>query len=220
VSSNLAHLPRAATFTVAAETLKITQDPAPCRFELSRSQAAAEADGGRVAVDVSTPDGCTWSAVSGDGWIVVTSGASGSAGGTVGLEVAPNTGGSRTGAVTIAGIGFTIVQSAGTPATPSPTPPAPEPPPPTAPEPTPPAPAPPEPDTGDLQFQGEVIDVSGRCPDLTFSVAGYAVVTDENTDYSDVSCRDLERKSRSVIVVGVLRDDGRVRAVSIVRLRD
>jgi hypothetical protein len=63
-------------------------------------------------VNVSTSNGCSWSAGSNASWITITSGGSGTGDGTVRYLVAPNVGGARTGTLTIAGHTFTVTQAA------------------------------------------------------------------------------------------------------------
>ena len=63
-------------------------------------------------MNVTSQSGCPWSAVSNDGWITVTSGASGSGNGTVNYSVAVNNSlDSRTGTMTIAGQTFMVNQA-------------------------------------------------------------------------------------------------------------
>ena len=61
---------------------------------------------------VTTTAACAWTAASGAPWITVTSGASGTGNGSVGLSIAANTGAARSGTVTIAGQTFTVNQAA------------------------------------------------------------------------------------------------------------
>jgi Putative binding domain, N-terminal/Viral BACON domain len=68
--------------------------------------------GGAGTVSVTSPSGCTWSAVSTVSWIHITSGASGTGNGTVGYSVETNTGAARNGVLAIAGQTFTVNQSA------------------------------------------------------------------------------------------------------------
>ncbi len=91
-----------------------TNPPASCSFTLSATRAAYDsaAKTGTAGVTASTSS-CDWTAVSNAAWITVTSGASGTGSGTVSYSVTQNTGGSnRSGTITIAGLTFTIVQSA------------------------------------------------------------------------------------------------------------
>jgi hypothetical protein len=57
---------------------------------------------------------CGWTATSTAQWISVTAGATGMGNGSVSYSVAANTGGARSGTVTIAGQTFTVNQAAGT----------------------------------------------------------------------------------------------------------
>lgn len=68
--------------------------------------------GGTGSVSVTTPDNrCTWSSVSNDDWIVITSG-SGTGNGTASFSVSPNNDAApRTGTLTIAGKTFTVTQT-------------------------------------------------------------------------------------------------------------
>jgi hypothetical protein len=94
-------------FTVnqaAAQTCTVTINPT------SQSVPAAGATG--ISVSVTAPTGCARPATSNATWITVASGATGSGNGTVTLNVAANTGGARTGTVTIGGQTFTVNQAA------------------------------------------------------------------------------------------------------------
>ncbi len=86
--------------------------PTPCTFTLAPTSASFGTTGGigSVAVDASA-DTCTRTATSNVSWLTITSGASGTGDGSVGYSVAANTGGSRTGTLTIAGQTFTVSQS-------------------------------------------------------------------------------------------------------------
>ena len=63
-------------------------------------------------MNVSTTSGCAWSAGSNASWILISPGASGTGDGSVQYVVSPNTGGARTGTLTIAGHTFTLAQAA------------------------------------------------------------------------------------------------------------
>ncbi len=86
-----------------------------CSYSISPTSQSISAAGGNSSVNVTTQNGCNWSAASNAAWIILTSGTSGSSSGTVGFSVAANTSNSpRTGTITIAGQTFTVNQSAGT----------------------------------------------------------------------------------------------------------
>jgi hypothetical protein len=64
-------------------------------------------------VNVTTAAGCNWTATSGETWITVTGGGTGTGPGAVTYSVGPYSGrqGTRNGRVTIAGLVFTVKQS-------------------------------------------------------------------------------------------------------------
>ncbi len=77
---------------------------------LSPTSQSFTQPGGSGTVNVTVPFGCSWTAVSNDSWITVTSGG-GFASGTVNYDVAANnTGSNRSGTITIAGQTFTVNQ--------------------------------------------------------------------------------------------------------------
>jgi hypothetical protein len=77
--------------------------PANCSYSISPSTVKIGSAGGTGSINVSTTSGCAWTASSGESWITITSGASGTGNGTVGFTVAKNTGKKRNGELTIAG---------------------------------------------------------------------------------------------------------------------
>ena len=83
--------------------------PAPCTYTLSTSSLSFEATGGSNSVTVSAASHCAWTASSDRGWMSITSGASGSGGGTVNVTVSSNpTNAVRTGTLTIAGLAVSV----------------------------------------------------------------------------------------------------------------
>jgi hypothetical protein len=106
-----------------------------CTYAIFPASQNISATGGAGSpVSVTTQNGCRWTATSNASWITVTSGASGTANGSVGFAVAANSADARTGTVTIAGRPFTVTQAAvATSPVPAPAPtPTPTPPPPPA----------------------------------------------------------------------------------------
>ena len=84
-------------------------NPAPM---ISPTSQAFPSSGGNGSVSLTFPAGCSWTAVSNDSWIMITSGASGVGDGTVLYSVGVNsTGSPRSGTITIAGLTFTVNQS-------------------------------------------------------------------------------------------------------------
>jgi len=86
--------------------------PVHCSYSISPTQQSFSSAGGTGSVGVYAGPGCSWNATSNVAWVTVTSGASGSGNGTVGYSVAANTGGARSGTLTIAGQTFTVNQEA------------------------------------------------------------------------------------------------------------
>lgn len=107
---------RTAAVNVAGQTFTVTQAaaiqaPPVCGYSINPSSLAVGAAGASGSVAVSTGSGCAWTARSEDGWIRVSSGASGNGNGTVAFSVERNTKDKdRTGTVTIAGRTFTVRQ--------------------------------------------------------------------------------------------------------------
>lgn len=110
---------RTASLVVADQTVKVVQGATPspppvnCTYSVNPSTVSASSigvTGSSVTVSVST--GCTWTAASNVGWLSITSGASGSGNGTVMFSIAANTGGERTGALTIGDQTVTVTQAA------------------------------------------------------------------------------------------------------------
>ena len=92
----------------------VTQAAAPCSFTLAESSASLPQAGGSGSVNLRASSAlCSWTAQSDADWIAITSAASGKGSATVSFTVAPATGPTRTGGLTIAGLHFSITQSEG-----------------------------------------------------------------------------------------------------------
>jgi hypothetical protein len=146
VAANNAPTARSGAIVVNGARVTLNQEPAPCRFDLNRSSAQIDPEGGRVQVSVTAMAGCTWKVSSPASW-VSSSVATGTGNRTVELTVEPNAGAARSTTVEIAGHRFRVDQSgAATPGAPPPPAPGPDPSP--TPGPTPgPAPSPDPPPT-------------------------------------------------------------------------
>jgi hypothetical protein len=83
-----------------------------CSYTLSTSAVNIGPSAGAGTVNVTAPAGCAWTAVSSAAFASITGGASGNGNGTVSDVVSANTGGSRSGTLTIGGKVFTIAQGA------------------------------------------------------------------------------------------------------------
>ncbi|MEP7343576.1 MAG: BACON domain-containing carbohydrate-binding protein [Acidobacteriota bacterium] len=114
-------LPSSGTFTIEATsfsnnglgnyTLSLAMPAGGCTYAINPASQSFPTGGGTGTVNVSTQSGCTWTAMSNNSWITISSGGSGSGSGTVNFSVAANPAAARTGTITIAGLRFTITQS-------------------------------------------------------------------------------------------------------------
>ena len=102
---------RAGTISVGGQHFNIDQAALTCTYSIGPAAAAPTATGGDTRVVVNAPAGCSWTAVSNAGFLSVTSGASGAGNGAVTVHTAANTGGARSGTVTIAGQTFSVTQA-------------------------------------------------------------------------------------------------------------
>lgn len=206
VAANAVPQSRAADISVEGQTVQVSQAAAPCRFALSKSSDSAGYTGGTLSVALSTLTGCGWSTSSDSGWLVITSNANGNASATIGLSVAANSGPERVGHTLLGGLSYTVTQGAA--------------PPPSAPSPTPPpgpSPAPiptPSPSPTPVSISGTVSSLSGRCPNISFSVGGRDVDAGSSTSYSGGGCGNV-RNGRGVDVAGVQQSNGTVTAAAI-----
>ena len=114
VAENTAPALRTGTITVGTQTFTVTQEGAPCNFQLTPGSVSLPAAGGSGSFSVSAVDGCAWQAVaSGFTGVAITGSASGIGSGTVAYTVAANTFGlPRTASITVGGRTFVINQAA------------------------------------------------------------------------------------------------------------
>ena len=111
-TNNLAS--RTGTLTIAGKTFTVTQAAGGGRAAITPANAVVAAGATAGRVNVTTSSGCQWTATSDANWLTVTRGKSGTGNGTVAYAVAANTNNcqSRIGTLTIAGMTFTLTQSA------------------------------------------------------------------------------------------------------------
>ncbi len=117
VAVNTSSSSRSGTMTIAGQTFTVNQAAAPggggCSFSINPTSQNFTTGGGSGTVNVTTTQGCAWTAVSNAGFIMITAGASGTGSGMVSFTVVVNTSPSvRTGTMTIAGQTFTVIQDA------------------------------------------------------------------------------------------------------------
>ena len=103
---------RNGVITAGGQTFTVQQGNG-CSYSLSAAGQSVPAAGGSGSVNVSSSNGCSWTATSNAAWLTVTSGGSGSGNGAAGFTAAVNTGASRQGTLTIAGKTFAVDQGSG-----------------------------------------------------------------------------------------------------------
>lgn len=106
---------RQGSVQVNGSSVRLTQDAAGCRFEVSPTARAISSAGGSTTVAVTGIAGCTWTSVSGTNWITIGDVATGNGNGVVRLTASANAGKARVGTVTVAGQTVTLTQDSGEP---------------------------------------------------------------------------------------------------------
>ncbi len=102
---------RTASITIGNVAFTVQQAAVACSISLSPSSYEAPAGGGDSSVNVQAASGCSWQGASSVPWITFTSGAAGSADGTVSFRVSANTTpGSRQGTITIGNRQLVVTQ--------------------------------------------------------------------------------------------------------------
>ena len=108
---------RNGTLTIGGQAFTVTQaaGTAPCSYSIAPPSQNAPDTASSGSVAVTTTSGCAWTASSNASWLTITSGASGTGNGSVGFNIAANTGSARSGTLTVAGQTFTVNQAAPAP---------------------------------------------------------------------------------------------------------
>ena len=86
-----------------------------CTYAINPGSSSAAPSGGTGSVSVTTGAACAWAAIANASWVTMASGASstnGAGSSTVAYSVSPNSGGARTGTLTVAGLTYTVNQAA------------------------------------------------------------------------------------------------------------
>lgn len=112
VTANPTTSARTGTISVGNQTFAVNQAGLSCSASINPSSATVSASGGSIRVVVDDGPSCSWSAASNVGWLTVTLGGAGTGNASVYIQASANTGGARTGTVTIAGQTLTVQQSA------------------------------------------------------------------------------------------------------------
>ena len=104
---------RTGTISIGTQTHTVTQ-AGSCAISIAPpSQSVPATAGAATSIAVTAATGCTWSATPSQGWLTITSGASGSGNGTVAFNVGANTGPARSATITISGQIHTVNQASG-----------------------------------------------------------------------------------------------------------
>ncbi len=125
-TANTAVSSRRGAVVVNDQRVDVVQAAAACSYALSAPGAEAPAEGASLAVTVTAPSGCAWTATSQVEWVQISQGRQGNGNGVVSIVVAANGGESREAAVLIGGQSYTVSQPGSTsPTNPNPQPPQP-----------------------------------------------------------------------------------------------
>jgi hypothetical protein len=110
VNENAQARSRSATILVNDQRFTMTQEGAPCRFEITPLAATAASQGARIQFSVRTLDGCAWSTEASQPWIRVVSGSGGDRTGSIEVTVDSNQGDERRGTLRVASTSVVITQ--------------------------------------------------------------------------------------------------------------
>lgn len=109
---NVSPAARSTTIVVAGKSIGVNQPGVGCSFTLSTANIQAPGTGSTGSVGLTaSSQSCAWTAVANEPWIQVTSPATGSGDGSISFQIAENqAAGSRTGILSIGGVGVTVTQ--------------------------------------------------------------------------------------------------------------
>ncbi len=101
-----------ATFSL---NLPLTINPPGCNYALSAGGQVFGTAGGSGSFSITALPGCVWSLSAAPTWITITSAMSGTGNGTIGYQVAANSGTGLSATITIAGIPYTVEEQGNIP---------------------------------------------------------------------------------------------------------
>jgi hypothetical protein len=104
---------RSATVAINDQQFTLMQEGAPCTFEVTPAIVSIGHQGGRVSLQVTTLEGCSWTTQSSQPWARVVTGSGGEASGALELAIDSNTGPERSAVLTLATVVVVVNQSAG-----------------------------------------------------------------------------------------------------------
>lgn len=103
---------RSATINVNEQPFTVTQDGAPCWFQVVPADLSIGHQGGRASIQLSTLEGCSWTTQSSQSWLRVVTGSGGEASATIDLAVDSNTGPERSALLNVATLLLAVNQNA------------------------------------------------------------------------------------------------------------
>ncbi len=107
-------------FSTSFPSISSFLEGATCVTSLSPTTQNIAGSGGTGSFNVNAPGSCNWTAVPSNGFVTITSGATGSGNGTVNFSVAANSGPQRTATIIVGGQVFNITQAGGGACSPTP----------------------------------------------------------------------------------------------------
>src|SRR5207245_2292893 len=112
VDANSSTSSRSGTITADSQTFTVTQAGITCSYSLFPSAASCSSSSTTSSFNVTSPSGCSWTAVSSASWLTINSGSTGSGSGNVTYALAANSSSSsRSSTVTVAGQVLTVTQN-------------------------------------------------------------------------------------------------------------
>lgn len=102
---------RSGTIDVDDQKFPVTQEASPCRYDVTPPLLSASHQGGRMSVQLSTLDGCSWVTRSSHPWLRVVSPTGGEGSATLELAIDSNTGGERSAVLTVATLSVAVNQN-------------------------------------------------------------------------------------------------------------
>lgn len=113
VSANTNTAQRLGSISIAGQTHSVVQNGiSACSYTISPLTLTYSSAAGAGTVTIASANGCSWTAISNDSWLFISSGNTGTGNGTVNYSVAASTSTtSRTGSITVAGQIHTVTQS-------------------------------------------------------------------------------------------------------------
>jgi hypothetical protein len=104
---------RTTTLDISGQSFTVVQEGVPCRFEARPSTIEVGHQGGRVSLQLTTLEGCTWTTQSSQPWLRVIRPSGGDTSSTIELAIDSNQAAERSAVLTIATLVVAVNQDAG-----------------------------------------------------------------------------------------------------------